>query len=250
MRILELESLNMAKIIQLKKTPIKEIILTISFTENADLNSLEKFLNLTEIQKTFTLRQTGFHTKVEAKNTNEKPIANIQNDGYVLRSTEPLNRIIQARRGSFSLHKVKGYESFDVLYSELIEYWNALLKCTGDLTINDISVRYLNFIEKENTEEIQDLVKIHTIHPFGNDIDNNFSQLKFEYQKNSEIIVNLVTARGMDNYKEGIIFDIILNRRIKPDEKNALSLFKEMRDVKNDLFFETITEQTINKYNQ
>jgi len=240
----------MTKVFQLKRTPIKEIILTISFKENADLTCLDKFQNLPEIQKTFTVRQAGFHTKVEANDSNEKPIANIQNDGYVLRSSEPLNRIIQARRGSFALHKVKGYESFDVLYNELIEYWNALLKCTGNLTINNISVRYLNFIEKESSESIQDLIKIHTVHPFGNDINNNFSQLKFEYQKNPEIIVNLVTARGMDNNKEGIIFDVMLNRRIKPNEENALSLFKEMRDVKNDLFFETITELTIKKYNQ
>ena len=241
----------MTSFIKLKNTPIKEIIFTISFIENVDFDKLDAFKALPEISKNFNIVNKGFNTHVEAKGQ-EQPTARILQDGYVLRCN-PLSRIIQARKGSFSFHKINGYERFEILIAELEQYWNLFIQCNGmPLTVNNLSARYLNFIERKSEEKIDDLITIHSIHPFGDTIENSFIQYKFKYDRNPDIVANVITAKGKDKLKEGVVLDIILNKKINSEQNSKVifSSFNDMRVAKNDLFFRSITESTLNKYNQ
>ena len=241
----------MASFIKLKNTPIKEIIFTISFKENIELEKLEIFKKAPKIAENFPLVNKGFNTQIEAK-LNQVPTSNVSTDGYIFRSKSAEPYLIQARRGSFSFHKVNGYESFESLINELKTYWDILIQSCGQLTIVNLSVRYLNFIEKNTEENINDLITINTVHPFGKKIDTNFTQHKFIYDKNPEIIVNVITAIGKNGDKDGVILDVILNKKIeiKKDEVFDFNTYTDLRTAKNDIFFKSITEKTINKYNQ
>src|ERR1700748_1641029 len=230
----------MASFIKLKNTPIKEIIFTISFIENVPLETLNGFKGLPEIVKKFTIVNQGFNMNVETIG-NEQPISKTLVDGYVLRCL-PLSRIIQARRGSFSFHKVNGYEAFETLLAEFRDYWNLLTGVAGNLTVNNLSVRYLNFIADTEGEEISELISIHTTHPFGKHIEGYFTQYRFKYDRNPEIGVNVITAKGKDGAIDGTVLDIILNKAIE-NEQNSQYVFDvlaSMRQVKNDLFFRSI----------
>ena len=241
----------MASFIKLKNTPIKEIIFTISFNENVPVEKLDIFTGLPQIKNTFPIVDKGFNTHLVAK-PKEQPTSKTSIDSYILRSLKPLSKIIQARKGSFSFHKVNGYEHFEKLISELHEYWGLFVQCTGVLTVNNISVRYLNFIEKDKEEDFIDLVTIHTQHPFGKEIESNFTQYRFKYDSIPTITANVITAKGKDGLKEGIVLDIILNKKIEMIQNIEIifSSFYDLRIAKNDLFFRSITEKTINKYNQ
>jgi len=241
----------MAYFIKLKNPPIREIIFTISFNENVPVEKLDVFKGLPEIAKTFTVIDKGFNTEVVAKN-NEQPISKTTLDGYLLRSPATFSRIIQARKGSFALHKVNGYEEFEILIKEFFKYWDLLVQCTGTLTVNNISVRYLNFIEKSSNETTNDLITIVTNHPYGDAIDNNFTQYKFKYDKAPEIEATIIIAKGKNGNSDGMVLDIILNKKINnsPNREFILNSFADMKAAKNDLFFRSITETTIKKYNQ
>lgn len=235
---------TMASSIKLKNTPIKEIIFTISFNETIPLEVLEGYKQLPEIAEKFTIADKGFNMKVEAMG-GEQPVSNASVDGYVLRCL-PLSRIIQARRGSFSFHKVNGYEAFEKLMAEFRYYWDLLIQITGKLTVNNLSVRYLNFIAENPGEK---MTTIRTGHPFGEHIEGYFTQYRFKYDQNPQIGVNIITAKG----KEGeIILDIILNMplRNEPNTQIVFDSLASMQQVKNDLFFRSITEEAIQKFNQ
>lgn len=240
----------MASFIKLKNPPIREIIFTISFSENVSLEKLDAFKSLPKISKTFTVVDKGFNTEVVANN-NEAPVSKTNLDGYLLRSPIVDSRIIQARRGSFALHKYNGYVEFETLITEFFTYWDLLIQCTGDLTVNNISVRYLNFIEKNNQERVEDLITIVTKHPYGETIDNTFTQFKFQYDKKPEIGATIITAKGRIQKIDGIVLDIILNKQItsRQDREFILNSFSDMKAAKNDLFFRSITETAIKKYN-
>lgn len=239
----------MASFIKLKNPPIREIIFTISFSENVSLEKLDAFKSLPEISKKFPVVDRGFNTEVVAKN-NEVPFSKTNLDGYLFRSSAD-SRIIQARKGSFALHKYNGYVEFETLITEFFTYWDLLIQCTGDLTVNNISVRYLNFIEKSNQERIEDLITIISNHPYGESIDNTFIQFKFQYDKKPEIGATIITAKGKSQNIDGIVLDIILNKQItsRQDRAFILNSFSDMKSAKNDLFFRSITETAIKKYN-
>lgn len=239
----------MASFIKLVRTPIREIIFTISFSENVEIDKIEEFTAISSIHEKFSTKNKGFNTHVESKG-NEQPTARISSDGYILKCDQS-SRIIQARRGSFSYHKVGGYEKFEVLISELRLYWDLFLSKTGKLTVNNLSVRYLNLIEKEEKEKWSDLVTIYPSHPFGDNIDNCINQLRFFYNANRSIYANVITTKGKLNNENGIILDIILNKKIQDEVKDEIvfGLFDEMREAKNEIFFKSITERTIQKYN-
>ena len=240
----------MASFIKLKNPPIREIIFTISFSENVSLEKLDAFRSLPEISEKFTVVDKGFNTEVVAKN-NEAPVSKTNLDGYLFRSPIVDSRIIQARRGSFALHKYNGYVEFETLIKEFFTYWDLLIQCTGNLTVNNISVRYLNFIEKNNQERVEDLITIISNHPYGESIDNTFIQFKFQYDKKPEIGATIITSKGRIQNIDGIVLDIILNKQItiKQDRAFILNSFSDMKSAKNDLFFRSITETAIKKYN-
>jgi uncharacterized protein (TIGR04255 family) len=248
----------MASFIQLKNTPIKEVIFTISFKENIALEKLELFKQLPQITEKFPIINTGFQTQLRSKN-NEPPVSKVSEVGFIMK--DKLNSyIIQAKKGSFAFHKVNGYESFETLLIKLETYWNELIKICGDLTILNLSVRYLNLIEKEKDEKISDLLNIVTKHPFGEENETNLTQHRFKYDKNSQITITVVTAKPNfvvtekqnNKLKDGVVLDIIINKKINSDTQATFDFtnFNEMRTVKNEIFFKIITEKTINKYNK
>jgi uncharacterized protein (TIGR04255 family) len=238
----------MATFIKLKSTPIKEIIFTISFTETISDDRLDVFKEHICASTEFKAFDKGFKTQINSQ-LGITPTANISSDGYILRCSES-SKTIQARRGSFSFHKVKEYESFDSLTTELKKYWMMFVESCGPLTVNNVGVRYLNLILKTTNEASNQLVNIKTTHPFGEQVDGFLTQLKLSYKKAPEIKANIIIANSKESKENGVILDIILNRRVE-NEKNANVLFGllgEMRDAKNEIFFQTITEATIKKY--
>lgn len=239
----------MASFIKLKRTPIKEIIFTISFKENIDDTNLEVFSLLPLIKDNFPVKNNGFNTQVQALN-NQPPKTKVSLDGFILRSETPYKKILQARKGSLSLHVVDNYENFDNITTELKQYWNLLIKCCKELTVNGLTVRYLNFIELKEGDLIEDLITINTKHPFGKKIVNAFTQHKFAYDKNPSITINVVSTIGKNETKNGIILDLILNKKIENNSPFNFDSFVDMREAKNDIFFKSITEGTINRYNQ
>jgi len=240
----------MATFIKLKNPPIREIIFTISFNENVPLEKLDAFKILPIIAEEFPAVDKGFNTQVVANN-NETPVSKTNLDGYLLRSPISVARIIQARRGSFALHKYNGYVEFETLIDEFFKYWDLLIQCTGNLTINNISVRYLNFIEKNNQEKVEDLITVVTNQPYGEKLDNTFTQFKFQYHKKPEIAATIITAKGRVQNIDGIVLDIILNTQIggRQEREFIWNSFFDMKSAKNDLFFRSITEKAIKKYN-
>jgi uncharacterized protein (TIGR04255 family) len=228
--------------------PIKEIIFNVSFANDIKQDCLNDFVLLPKIKKIFPIIKSGYHANVKATNDGEAPVTEIKKSGYILKCDDPKNRLLQAKIGLFAYHKTKEYENYEVLANEIDVYWKEFQKCTGSLKVTNVSLRYLNFIEIREDEDIFDLITITTQHPFGA-IINNLIQLKFVAIENKDVFVNVIVAKGKDGDKSGAILDIILNKKIENTTFEDISLaFQGMRDIKNNVFQMSITEETKKKY--
>lgn len=235
-----------SSIFKLKRTPIKEIVLSISFEETLEINVLDRFKASAKITKDFTSIRPGFNTHVTAK-LSEPPVANVSLDGYILRSKNSHN-VIQVRKGAISFHRTNGYEEFDSMLDGLKGIWNVLLEEVNQLTVNNIGVRYLNTIEKEKTQNITDIIQISLNHPFENFVNDQLIVVKY-LNNASSITGNITIATQKSKEEQSVILDINLSKTILGDKKFSFDMFYELREAKNDIFFKTITEKTKQKYN-
>ena len=101
-------------------------------------------------------------------------------------------------------------------------------------------------IEIQRNEKIDDIITIHSVSPFRDDIENEFIQHRFSYSKDKSIKVNIVATNVTNNKVPGIILDIILSKKI--ESEFDIYDFYSMREAKNDIFFKSITDKTLKKY--
>jgi len=229
--------------------PIKEIIFSISFAESVKMDCLKRFIEINDIKEAFPVIRPGYNANLKATHDGKPPITDVKKSGYVLKCDEPCNRILQAKIGLLAFHKTKEYQSYDELIPELNFYWEHFQACTGNLSVTSVSLRYLNFIDIKENEEIKDFINIWIESPF-NSINHTFTTLKFVEDKDKTTEATIVLTNGKDNNKDGVILDIILNRKIDSRAFTHIDeAFLGMRELKNDIFQKCITELTKSKYN-
>lgn len=232
-------------------TPIKEIIFTLSFKGEVNNTHIMEFIKDPIIVKDFNVNRQK--EELAAVKINEQSVQGFTEHSTILENSEK-DKILRVRKGAVALYKVNEHEKYEYLLNALVEYWESLKsKVEDDLMIQGISLRYINFIECEEKETIKDLLNIYTNHPFSEEeINRNFSQIQLLKPDNihpTPIEVNLVASNASHKGKKGVLFDIILNRKVEEEEEQTLNaLFKGMRNIKNELFFKSITDRTINKY--
>lgn len=234
----------------LKHTPIKETILSISFSNNVTIDCLKKFKELELIRLRFPNAAEGFNTSLTSDTPTSPPIADVQKSGFILRCEPPCNRILQAKRGLLAFHLTKEHEPFANILKEFDEYWSLFQECTSSLNVTQVSLRYLNFISKEDDEKPDDLVTIITKSPFPME-ESFFNQVKFKVPQDKTVTATIVTTIGKEQGKLGIILDITLQRKYEQRSfENISKAFDGMREIKNNIFRDSITETTLNKYKQ
>ncbi len=238
----------MTEVPQLRTTPVKEIIFTISFANNISLDCLEKFKSHESIKTIFPSSSPGFHTNLKASESDGAPVADIQKSGYILRCDPPCNRLIQAKRGQFSFHKTKEYEKYEILIRELNKYWALFQSCSTILNVTNASLRYVNFIRLDEGEDLNELIAINVSHPYREE-PSSFVQLRFPVSTNPKIEAKIVVSKGNDGKENGVLLDISLSRSFEKESFKAIEeAFQGMRDIKNQLFFDSITKKTKQKY--
>lgn len=228
-----------------KNTPIKEIVLSISFKEELGLDCFEKFKSKELIQNTFSDIRPGFNANLTSNSPDKPPKTDIT---YIFKSDPSLGKILLAKRGSFSFHKIKEYEPYENLIKELNEYWSLFEECSQKLTVSLVSLRYINFIKLDEGEVLNDCVTVTTNHPFA-EILNNFNQIRFNIDNKSNTDGTVVVTNGIDNNNNGVLLDISISRKFNSKNfKKIEEAFEGMRNYKNDIFNKSITNQTKKKY--
>lgn len=225
----------------LLNTPIKEIIFSISYDEIVDKDCFEKFINLEFIKNKFLDIKPSVTNQFEIT---DKGI-NVSNDnsGFHLKNN---NEVLQMRKGSLSYHYLHKYRSFDEILNVLIKIWQIFNNVTKDnLTVNDISVRYINVIEVDNENSVSELVQLYPKQSKNRNIAKFQNSVTFSYTNEPEYIVNAVSTQPKKNL---VLLDISINKRINKNKIDLSEGFKPFREIKNRVFFDSITAKALLKY--
>ena len=225
----------------LSNTPIKEIIFSISYDEIVDKGCFENFIGIDFVRSKFKdirpIVTKGFEF------SNEEVKSYDDNNGFHLKSD---NEVLQLRTGSFSYHYLNEYCDYDVVLNTIMEYWNAFYNISKDnLTVNGISVRYINLIEIDRDNPASHLVQLYPKQSNDRSILSFQNSVSFKYLDRPQFTIHAVSTQPNDNI---VLLDITVDKIIYKEELDLKEEFKPLQEIKNKVFFDSITAKALIKY--
>jgi len=218
----------------LTNTPVKEIIFNISFAETVSISMLETFMS-TFKDSSYTSISSGFDVKV------------VEKAGYILKNSEK-NRMLSVKTGALSFHKLRDHSPYEDLMTVLNDFWSSFQEICGKLTVTRVAIRYINIIELDGEESISDVVKIGVAHPYKN-VQNCLGQVRFDLDDISVGSVVVTKVSSSESSEDSVLLDIGVRREYNNRVfENISEAFEGMREYKNSMFFEALTDKTIHRY--
>lgn len=233
----------------LPNAPIKEAILDIQVTLPSDiaLRHLERIHEAIKgqypkkrtrkrLEASFDLT-SGLFTPAPAKV-----------DGFVFQSPD-LRQAFQARLDGFTVNQLAPYATWEALRDEAQRLWGLYASMAKPEAIRRIALRYVNRLElplpiaefKEYVRTAPDIAPgiPHAVSAF-------FMRLEIPHPDGAVAIVT-ETIEKVEKRSSGDVvpfildIDVIRQEPIAPDAADLWGKFGQLRDMKNEIFFSTIT---------
>jgi len=170
-------------------------------------------------------------------------------DGYLF-STRDGKRIVQARLDGFTFNQLKPYGTWEVFRDEAKEHWKTYLDIAHPDSVTRIALRYINRIElplpigdfKDYLKIAPDILAANVPHA----VQNFFLRLEIPYASGALALVTETILPPEDPASAKTLpfildIDVIRAEVVDPPFSGIWDKFEELRQIKNDIFFGTIT---------
>jgi uncharacterized protein (TIGR04255 family) len=230
--------------------PISEAILDIQASLPQDIG-LEQLCNFhTKIKERYTEKheRVSFQGSLKLTPTERRAetIGAGRVDGYLFRSSIE-GKVVQSRLDGFTFNKLKPYESWKAFSSEARSMWEFYCEIAKPLKITRCSLRYINKIVIPSDVDTKDyfLTGLEISHALPQTFRSFFMRIEIPDDKGGALGIIHMATQPPDGAGLPVIFDIDVVRHIDilpSDEKLWLAL-EEVRDFKNRLFHESLTDK-------
>ena len=235
----------------LTNCPIIEALIDIKvqLPESKELNDLHAIYDVIKdkfpIEKKRYQISGTFELKPEEGRA-KSDMSDPQINGFLFYS-ESKNKIIQSRFDGFTLNKHKPYESWSNLIKEAKENWKEYKKAVEPISIKRLALRYINKIPIKTPFDPSKY--FNTLPTLANKLDYNikslFSQITVE-NKDINAFANITEGieKGNDDTIQ-FLLDIDVFKQGEFEDSKIWNYFEELRNFKNEIFFESITQKTL-----
>jgi uncharacterized protein (TIGR04255 family) len=230
--------------------PIIEAILDIQVSLPQDI-SLEHLRSLhAKIQQRYPEKheRVAFESSLKLGFAEKQSVATGTGkiDGYLFRSSIE-GKVVQSRLDGFTFNKLKPYESWKLFSTEAKNMWEFYRDIAHPIRITRFSLRYINNIIIPFNIDIKDyfLTGPEISHALPQTFRSLFMRLEVPDDKNASSGIIHMASQPADESGLPIIFDIDVVRHIdiSPDDEKLWFYLEELRDFKNSLFFESLTNK-------
>jgi len=237
----------------LPKAPIKEALIDIRVKIKDGINS-EIFLQLYDNISNQYPKKTTRHKregKIEFKK-GEPPITTASDTvlGYSFVSSDG-KQIFQARIDGFTFSRLDPYDRWETLRDEAIKLWRMYKELTTPEIIR-VALRYINKfnipVEPTSSIKFEDYLTSSPIIPekLPQGVGSFLSRVVIDNPEiDAAAIVTQVFEGIIDPKFIPIILDIdVIRQKAMLSEEEAWETLEKLRNFKNNIFFENITEKT------
>jgi uncharacterized protein (TIGR04255 family) len=244
--------INLSDYTVFPNAPITEAVIEIKaqLPEETDLKSLESFHD--HIKNRFPEKQEQRFLKADFKlSQKDTPITlptKTGTHGYLFRSHKE-KKVVQSKIDGFAFNKLKPYENWELFRSEGRELWELYFKIANPIKIIRIGLRYINRIEVP--VPFDDFSEYLLTNPqiapqLPQEVSHFFMRLEVP---NPDIEATAIITQTMDKptktQRLPLILDIDVFRITEYVGKTEemWKAFEKLRDFKNDIFFNSVTEK-------
>lgn len=231
--------------------PISEAILDIAvrFPAPPELGRLEAFHDL--IREHYPIKQgrVQWHGRIELGQERVAQEVRRSAEGFLFRSGDS-TRVVQARQDGFTFNWLKRYDSWSALRDQARPHWERYREMFRPEEVIRLGLRYVNRIEiplpfADFREYVKTAPDIASGLPQG--LSALFMRLEIpDGERGLAAVVTETFERPIDKgTRLPFIFDIdiIRSATFEPTSSAIWETFEKMRDYKNDIFFNSITDR-------
>lgn len=243
---------------KLHKAPIIEALIDIQVVLVPTL-SLDELVNRIpeEITAEFPRREERRKIESSCGHTNGKfqfSAGDHGTAGVVLRDNEK-TKALQVRLDGFGFSHLQPYSDFPTFEAEARKFWNMYRGFAGVSQIRRITLLYINILESsKKNASLQELKKLLKSVPDISDLgDKQTFNSRIRIGHTDAAINAIITQETIQNVKTeatGIQFQIAAFKQFSasPNEDELWDAVEQLREFKNDIFFDLVTSEQIEKF--
>jgi len=171
--------------------------------------------------------------------------------GWVYRTTTEL---AQFRVDGFTFSKIEPYTTWEEVFEEAFRLWKVYVDAARPREVSRVAVRYINRMRLAAVSDLGQYLESPPLlpAPIPQMIREFLTRVYVDDDKSSAsaVIVQALEPR-VDPSTISLLLDIDAFREMKnfaPDDLGLPAIFTELRRLKNDIFFASITEKTAEIY--
>lgn len=238
----------------LNNAPITEALidLQVQLPDHFELAELETLCSEVAQEYPITMQRKSWTSHIRVTGGGRPEIENPEPkmDGFVLKSESGL-QVVQVRMDGFTFSRLQPYETWEKLRDEARRMWDLYVRITHPQCVTRIAVRYINRIhlpvEADFAEHLSTGIQISSQLPQA--ISGLFlrCEIPFDNPEAQTIITQTLGDPSEDLATIPYIFDIDVFRMGTPciDQQRLWDELDELREVKNKVFFGSITNATV-----
>ncbi len=241
----------------LNKAPIREALIDIQFEPQISLATLREFVDAVnqKFDRQANIWQQSFGIEFakegDSKSSSEQSVL-----GWRLDSDER-GLVVQARINGFSISKLAPYKDWKEIKAAAKEIWEQFVRITKPTTVSRVAVRYINALEiplpiADFSDYLTASPQVPTALPQAL---TAFLQRVIMVDPKTRCVAAVTQAleepqAGTQLGAITIFLDIdcFTVKVIAPDTEELWETLDDLRDYKNTIFFEHITERTAELY--
>ena len=241
----------------LRKAPITEALIDIRvrLPDDANLATLSRFRDEVKDAYPQCRERRKWHSHFTLSKT-EPPVVETDSegpDGYLFTSADG-TKVVQARLDGFTFSRLKPYRDWADLREHARSLWQTYLDTVSPVAITRIAVRYINRIELALPfDDFREwILTCPEVAPKLPQLLAGFFfrvNIPFDDPK-GQVYITQTVEPGDHTSHAPLIFDIdaFALEEFKPDDTGVWDRFEDLREIKNRVFFESITEKTKEMY--
>lgn len=173
--------------------------------------------------------------------------------GFFYKSEDGKN-IAQFRKDGFTFNRLKPYTRWKEILSNAKRLWNIYLEYAKPVKITRIGTRYINHIKLPLP--IEDFSEYLTAPPqipegMPKFFNGYLSRIRLkDPSQNIDVNVTQAIEEGTEENTITLILDIdaFINKPFSPEDQEVWEAFGKLRNMKNQVFFSSLKEKTLNMF--
>jgi uncharacterized protein (TIGR04255 family) len=234
---------------RLDKAPINEALIDfrVSLPKTVSIADLEKLHE--PIKDRFPTKKARRQWQVELKQEeNTHSTRDLGVDGFLFTSADK-DAVVQFRMDGFTYSKLRPYDTWDAMLKSAQPLWEKYRDFTKPVEVTRIATRFINAIEIPETQF--DLDDYFTAAPrmpknVPDRLGDFFSRVAVIFQEEQATgIVHFVLGKSSQPNTTQVILDIDVfqEKSFNSDDPEIISTLNKLREIKNRIFFGSITDK-------